>query len=77
MDLEASYTALLIRKMIEDNVADPSSADDDTLQALAVQYAPAAAAAAKTWAQGLDPSTIPAYNLDLEVPDVSGGVESQ
>lgn len=64
LDLEASYTASLIQKMIEDNVTDPSSADDDTLQALAVQYAPAAAAAAKTWAQGLDPSTIQAFTYD-------------
>jgi len=66
LDLEASYTASLIQKMIEDNVADPSSADDDALQALALQYAPDAAAAAKTWVQGLDPSTISAFIYDID-----------
>ena len=62
--IEAGYTIYLIESMIQDNVADPSTVDDDTLQAMADQYAPDAAAAAKDFVQGLDTATIPLFSPD-------------
>lgn len=63
---QAEYMASLLENMIQQNVADPSSVDDATLQALADQYAPEAAATVATWAKTLDPSTIALLTIDHE-----------
>ncbi len=65
-ELQAEYTAYVIAGMISAQVTDSSKADAATLQALAEQFAPSAAAQAKQWVNGLSPSAIPLFTVDPE-----------
>src|SRR5262249_51745606 len=62
--LEAAYAANWIEMMIQQNVPDPSTVDDATLQELGDQYGPGAGAAAQQWEQSLDPSAVPLFTPD-------------
>lgn len=63
-ELKAEFTAYALQGLIEQNMADPDTVDDATLQQMMDQLAPDAAALADQWVLNLDPAAIPLFSPD-------------